>query len=266
MSQYLKPNVPFLQQNIKHIVVLMLENHSFDHMLGWLYSDKDCPPPDNQYYEGLSDQLWNPLDNIDGDGKPFIEKVPVLKNGQYIDKYGQMKTKPVNYTLPNPDPGEGFHDTNHQLFLKYEVGNLYPPKPINFGFVQNYQNAMLYGSYVYGDTPANPRDIMTCYTPEQTPVLSELARSFAVLDHYHCSVPSQTIPNRDFIHAATSTGHVNNDPIASCDARTIFNQIQDAIDEDKRTDLSWGILATTTSLQRMNRRANLGRIIFHSPV
>jgi phospholipase C len=81
---------------------------------------------------------------------------------------------------------------------------------------------------------------MKCYTPAQTPVLSELARSFAVCDHYHSSIPSQTIPNRDFIHAATSTGHVNNGPEVQCDAKTIFNQIQEAIDAG-RQDLSWGI-------------------------
>jgi phospholipase C len=99
---------------------------------------------------------------------------------------------------------------------------------------------MLFSAYSFGDEPGNPRAIMKCYTPQQTPVLSELARSFAVCDHYHCSLPSQTLPNRDFVHAATSSGHVNNGPDAKCDARTIFNQIQDAIDGG-RHDLSWGI-------------------------
>lgn len=81
---------------------------------------------------------------------------------------------------------------------------------------------------------------MKAYTPEQTPVLSELARSFAVCDQYHCSVPSQTLPNRSFIHAATSDGHVNNSPDATTMSRTIFNQIQDAIDGGAH-DLSWHI-------------------------
>ena len=106
--------------------------------------------------------------------------------------------------------------------------------------MQDYQNAMLYGTFSFGDAPADPRSIMKCYTPHQTPVLSALARGFAVLDHYHCSVPSQTIPNRDFIHAASSDGHVNNSPVVQCTARTVFNQIQDAIDAG-RTDRAWGI-------------------------
>jgi phospholipase C len=238
MSQYLSPNTDKLQNTIKHIVVLMLENRSFDNLLGWLYEDQK--PPYNQEFEGLTKNLWNPLENIDSDGIPFIEKVMIEKNGQPKKSRGETIPNPVDFTLPNPDPGEGFKDTNHQLFLKYNVAQLYPPPAINTGFVQNYQNAMLYGAFSFGDNPTNPRSIMKCYTPEQTPVLSELARSFAVCDHYHCSVPSQTIPNRDFIHAATSTGHVNNSPVAQCDAKTIFNQMQDAIDQG-RNELSWGI-------------------------
>lgn len=235
IDQYRKSNPQLLRDKIDHIVVLMLENRSFDNLLGWLYDGED--PPGGQKFEGLTEDLWNPLDNIDSDGIPFIEKVPIERNGQYKSSFGKEIPNPVKFTLPDPDPGEGFKDTNHQLFLKYNVGQLYPPKPINFGFVQNYQNAMLYGTYSFGDEPTNPRDIMKCYTAEQTPVLSTLAKNFAVLDNYHCSVPSQTIPNRDFVHAATSTGHVNNSPVASCCARTIFNQINEA----NRPELTWGI-------------------------
>jgi phospholipase C len=238
MQAYLQPNPGKLQTTIKHVVVLMLENRSFDNLLGWLYSDQ--PPPDGQHFEGLTWDLWNPLDNLDADGIPFVEKVPIEKNGQPKTKYGKVIPNPADFTLPKPDPGEGFKDTNHQLFQQYNVALQYPPPPTNMGFVQNYQNAMLYGAYSFGDDPGNPRSIMKCYTPAQTPVLSELARSFAVCDHYHCSIPSQTIPNRDFIHAATSTGHVNNGPEVQCDAKTIFNQIQEAIDAG-RQDLSWGI-------------------------
>lgn len=245
MNQYLDPRPEKLQNTIRHVVVLMLENRSFDNLLGWLYADQPPydRPPDGQQFEGLTTDLWNPLDNIDTDGIPFIEKVPVEKNGEPKKRRGKEIPNPVDFTLPDPDPGEGFKDTNHQLFLKYDVPLLYPPPPTNMGFVQNYQNAMLYGAFSFGDDPTNPRAIMKCYTPEQTPVLSELARSFAVCDHYHCSVPSQTIPNRSFIHAATSCGSVNNTPNAQCDARTIFNQIQDAIDAG-RQDLSWGIFGS----------------------
>lgn len=238
MSQYLKPQPERLKSKIKHIVVLMLENRSFDNLLGWLYEGQKVP--NNQSFDGLNWNLWNPLNNVDADGNPFKEKVPVAQNGQVKKKYGKPVPNPVNFCLPDPDPGEGFADTTYQLFEEYKVGAQYPPAPINMGFVQNYNNAMLYGTYSFGDVPTDPRKIMTTYTPEQTPVLSELARSFAVCDQYFASVPSQTLPNRAFIHAGTSDGSVNNTPNAHCSSKTIYNQIQDAIDAGNDA-LSWKI-------------------------
>jgi phospholipase C len=229
---------------IKHIVVLMLENRSFDSMLGWLYQDEK-QREDQPKFEGLTFNLWNPLDNIDTDGNRFIEKVPVEMNGQKKYKGANEIKNPVDYTLPHPDPGEGFRDTNYQLYGVYDVDAVYPPEPVNIGFVNNYQNAMLYGTYSFGDAPTDPRAIMKCFTAQQTPVLSQLAKSFAVCDQYYCSVPSQTLPNRDFVHAATSTGYVNNKPNADCNAKTIFNQLQDAVDAGRK-DLSWAVYSGTS--------------------
>lgn len=246
-DQYLKPN-PEALKKIKHIVVLMLENHSFDNMLGWLY-DKDKPKY-GQYFEGVNDDMWNPLNNIDSNGVPFVEQVYVRRNGEAPRKgpwavRNKIKYE-VDYCQPNPDPGEGFKDTNQQLFEYYDVPALYPPVPTNRGFVNNYANAMLYGIYSFGGTSTDPRNIMNCYTSEQTPVLSTLAKQFAVCDHWHCSVPSQTLPNRDFVHAATSNGFVNNHPHQYCDVKTVYQQIEEAI-EKGRKDLSWGVYSGVNS-------------------
>lgn len=43
------------------------------------------------------------------------------------------------------------------------------------------------------------------------PVISELAKSFAVCDHWYASAPCQTWPNRGFVHTGSSDGHINND-------------------------------------------------------
>jgi Phosphoesterase family len=48
--------------------------------------------------------------------------------------------------------------------------------------------------------------IMRSQTPEQVPVLSTLAQQFAVCCRWFCSVPGETWPNRNFVHAATSDG------------------------------------------------------------
>ena len=205
---------------------------------------------EDRQFEGLHSGLWNPLENIDADGMPFIEQVYIRKNGAPTKKkYGKPSDSEPDFTLPAPDPGEGYKDTNHQLFQFYDVAIQYPPQPTNMGFVNNYKNAMLYGTLTYGDAPTDPREIMTCYTPDQTPVLSTLAKQFAVCDGWHCAVPSQTLPNRDFVHAATSCGHVNNQPQANCDAPTIYNKIQDAIKNNNRTDLSWKVYSGTSKGQ-----------------
>ena len=234
--------VPNQLGRIKHLVVVMLENRSFDNLLGWLY-EKEAPPR-NQHYEGLHSGLWNPLDNIDADGIPFVEKVYVRKNGEAA-RGSKSKTRPeVRYNLPVVDPGEGYRCTNHQLFGHYQVASLYPPEPANQGFVNDYRDANLFNSYAWGGAPTDPREIMITYTPQQVPVLSTLARQFAVCDQWFASVPSQTLPNRHFVHAATSDGQVNNHPNGVCGSRTIYNVIQDAIAKGC-ADLSWRVYCGT---------------------
>jgi phospholipase C len=45
---------------IEHVVQLMLENRSFDQMLGFLYPGKKTPAGQN--FEGLTGDEWNPDD------------------------------------------------------------------------------------------------------------------------------------------------------------------------------------------------------------
>jgi phospholipase C len=162
-TQYLPPN-PAALARIDHIVVLMLENRSFDNLLGWLYDEE--PPPRGQHFEGLRRDMWCPLTNVDPDGIEFIEKVPVHRNGEpKRGLRGKLLPSPVDFRLPRPDPGEGFVDTNQQLFQRDRVADLYPPVPTCQGFVDNYARAMLYGTLAFGDAPADPRSIMTTYTP-----------------------------------------------------------------------------------------------------
>src|SRR5262252_4321969 len=48
------------------------------------------------------------------------------------------------------------------------------------------------------------------YTPQMVPIMSGLAKGFAVCDHWFASAPTQTIPNRAFAAAGTSQGHLDN--------------------------------------------------------
>ncbi|HEX8888727.1 MAG TPA: alkaline phosphatase family protein [Pyrinomonadaceae bacterium] len=176
---------------IEHIVVLMMENRSFDNVLGWLYGDD---VPRGQSFEGLyGKNLSNPL--------PDGSLVPVGK--------GTVMTDPF------PDPNEPYDQVFAQMYNQNP-----PPTPIpNMttspdmqGFVINYVAAINEASKkaVGGADAVDPAIIMNCFTPESLPVINGLANAYAVCDHWFSSVPTQTFPNRSFVHAATSSGYVYN--------------------------------------------------------
>ena len=49
------------------------------------------------------------------------------------------------------------------------------------------------------------------YLEEDLPVTGALARAFIAHDRYFCSLLAPTFPNREYLHAATSAGRINND-------------------------------------------------------
>ncbi len=188
--------------SIQHIVQLMLENRSFDHMLGFLYQSKTGP--NGVPFEGLTGTESNP----DATGKP----VTVFQ----IDP-----SQPNAYFMPGADPGEGHANANSQLF-----GTGSPPDPpvaTNAGFVTNFAAAITWDGEnkraVLPGTVAS--DIMGVFPPSALPVLSGLARGFAVCDHWFSSVPTETFPNRAFACAATSQGHMS-DSASSYTVQSIF--------------------------------------------
>jgi phospholipase C len=196
-----------LAETIKHIVVLMLENRSFDSMLGQLY-------PKTDRFEGLSGQESNPAPN----GGP-----PILV-------WNNPGTDVATMSTPSPDPGELWMDINTQLF-----GTTNPATgavPSMQGFAHNYINQT--------DPPAgtfSARDIMHFYSVEQLPVLSRLARQFAVCDSWHASAPCQTWPNRFFVHTGTAGGYENNaPPHFPYEMPTVFDLL-----EEREPQVSWKI-------------------------
>jgi phospholipase C len=202
---------------IEHIVVLMLENRSFDHMLGFLYTDQNNVSPAGQPYEGLTGTESNP----DAQGNP----VTVFR----IDG-----STPNAYFMPGADPDEGFVATDKQLFGTANPGSP-APAATNQGFLTDYANTLTLrgqqGRSVYPGTTAS--DIMGCFTPETLPVLSGLARGFAVADHWFASAPTETLPNRAFVCAGTSQGHLD-DATHTFTVPSIFGLLG-------KNDISWVI-------------------------
>ena len=180
--------------DIQHVVVLMLENRSFDCMLGRLY-------PDDPTYRGLTLHEFN---NYAGTG------------------YGVWNDRSMLATTactPDPDPGEMFIDMNMQLF-----GNLVrPTTPATMsGFAQSYATQNAKGVFT-------PSAVMHYFTPDQVPVISTLAKEFGVCDQWHASAPCQTWPNRFFAHTGTSLGHVDNHTFSvPFEAPSLFGRLEAA--------------------------------------
>jgi phospholipase C len=202
---------------IEHIVVLMLENRSFDHMLGFLYADSGNVSPAGNAFDGLTGSE----SNLGSDGKA----VPVF----------EIEAMDSNaYFMPGADPGEGYTATNSQLFGTNTAP--VPPVATNGGFVTDYAYTLGWQSHEKGwsilpGTVAN--DIMGMFTPALLPVLSGLARGFAVCDQWFSSAPTETLPNRAFASAATSQGHMD-DKTTTYTAPSIFGLLTD-------NDLDWRI-------------------------
>jgi phospholipase C len=198
---------------IKHIIVVMLENRSFDNICGWLYKPGVAPAQPSQFlpagtsseFDGLKSTYFNPVSELYFSGQS-TQTYPVFNQANATN-------------MPNPDPEEDFDNVNYQLFGP-EAPSQNPQWP-NLGFVINY--AKVTGTNI-------PVQIMEPFSTAQLPVISALAAHYAISDAWFSSVPSNTWPNRAFFHAGTSNGNVVNGAIPNpfnWDVRNIFNALED---------------------------------------
>ncbi len=182
--------------DIAHVVVLMLENRSFDSMLGTLY-------PKNEHFDGLDGSERNDWHKANG-------AAPVA-----VPVWSSPEMTPQAACIPTPDPGELFTDIHMQ------INGLSPGAGMG-GFVDNYMRQPT------ADVPHDPRAPMHYFTGSQLPVMSQLARAFGVSDRWHAPAPCQTWPNRFFAHTGTANGYVNNSPTHfPYMMETVFNRLED---------------------------------------
>ena len=159
--------------NLKHIVVLMMENRSFDHMLGALM--KQYPK-----INGLTGNESNP------DTNGAIVKVQ--PNAQFQSQL-------------DPDPDHHFPGVDLQIFGTTQQG---AGRVANMqGFVKDY--------FSQTNDVNRSHNIMYYFTPDKLPVLTTLATEFAVFNGWFSSIPGPTICNRAFAHYGTSFGQVGMD-------------------------------------------------------
>jgi phospholipase C len=155
---------------LKHVVVLMMENRSFDHMLGALKAQ-----------DPRVDGLQGTETNLDTEGNPAQVKALAAFQGQL-----------------DPDPNHHFPGVDLQIF----DGNMAPDRVATMGgFVKSY----------FGERHdvKHSQQIMYFFPPAKLPVLTTLAREFALFNGWFSSIPGPTLCNRAFAHYGTSFGHVD---------------------------------------------------------
>ncbi len=231
-------------ERIKHVVVLMLENRSFDQVVGQLPGvdgvKLDANGVDLAHVNYKNPQQPKPAESVPVQAAKFFSipegdiPPPKMANGKIADMYG--------------GPSHSFPSANQQIFNDaWGAGgsgatNTTPPS--SSGFVASYAQELkgCYTDWAKQDpkfkAPAEPPAdhlavVMASFSPEQLPVINGLARQFCVCDKWFSEVPGPTEPNRLFMHAATSLGFVHNPWEYPMNARTIYDDI------DEHGTLTW---------------------------
>lgn len=205
----------------------MMENRSLDNLLGWLYEKEGNVPPHNlppknpPTYEGLIPGRY--FNRLDPTSPPVYATHPPTP----------CRTCPKPLQAPTPDPHEEFEFVTKQLYGQSALPSPGMPAPMD-GFLANYATVEIEKG---GRIPADSvNQIMQGFGPEDAGVINGLARSFAVCDHWYASMPTQTWPNRGFVHTGSSDGHLNNDHLELYNIPTIFNVLEDH-------GKSWGVFS-----------------------
>ena len=208
-----EPSLPAgtdLLPQIKHIVVLMMENHSYDNYLGMLRGRGDGFP-------------------LGADGRPAISNP---------DNAGEpVSAHHLSSTVQRPNvPSQSWHATHHQ----WDEGKL-------TGFVTSTQVVVPAAGAVDAAEcqGAGAAVGMGYWTEEDLPFYYGLARTFPLADRWFSSCLGPTFPNRRFLLAGTANGLMDDLPVNLLDsppAGTIFDLLS-------RHGISWANYHPTASGQ-----------------
>jgi phospholipase C len=173
---------------LKHIVVLMMENRSFDHMLGSLKAV-------NPQIDGVDGTQYN----LDTQGNKVLVQ-PLAEFQSQLD----------------PDPDHHFPAVDQQIFAGDQSATRVATMQ---GFVQSY--------FQQQQDVAHSHKIMYYFSADKLPVLTSLATNFAVFNRWFASIPGPTICNRAFAHYGTSFGQVGMSMFYP-QGKSIYERLQDA--------------------------------------
>lgn len=202
-----------LKQKIDHIVVVMMENRSYDHVLGY----RSLRPTDpNLKEEGWTPELiqkvneraelWRPPPPPANHPVPFFDTNPPVQPMR-LSAF-PLNPKNLRTRLPK-GVGHELDDVSEQMKDQIDGPD---GKRINDpgGFINNFRHRKLEND-PYGKDFVVPFDVLRYYEKDATvidpntqkrvddlPMYSFLAENYAYCDHYYCSHPGPTLPNRMF--------------------------------------------------------------------
>ncbi|MEA2422994.1 MAG: phospholipase [Thermoleophilaceae bacterium] len=181
-------------QQIDHIVVLQLENRSFDHMLGYLGMPEHALTGE---HEGEFDTRVNGI-------------VPGVSNSYKGTAYTRAPLDESAFDSHRLDPPHDAPEVARQLaggamsgFVEAWAAKL----ERKVFFVKRFLRKLL-GQPAFDDSSLNA--VMGYVTPDMVPVFDHLARNFCVCDNWYCSVAGPTMPNRFFSVAGTTQNTMSN--------------------------------------------------------
>jgi phospholipase C len=169
-----------LAAKIDHVVVVMMENRSYDHVLGYR-----AQPPFNDGADGLTQAMVDKI-NAAPEG-PFA--IRAMREAAFKSNDFGLKTR-----LPK-SVGHETHDVKQQLEKKTAGPEGHPTINSPKGFIENFEPRLVLKP---GETPHNvvPNDVLGYYEPLDLPFYGYLAEHYAYCDRYYCAHPGPTLPNR----------------------------------------------------------------------
>jgi phospholipase C len=165
------------QPEIEHVVVLMMENQSFDRLLGF----------------------------VPGVGRLQGNEWASNRTGEKV--FANRGAHPIHHH--SFDPPHSFQAVTSQLYDDPQTSRTNPEHlPTGSAFLSaiDFQCA----AQTNGTTvEEEEQKFMCCFDNDgtATAALATLAQNFVVCDRWFCSVPGPTAPNRLFVHCATSGGY-----------------------------------------------------------
>lgn len=162
-------------EQIEHVVIVMLENRSFDHMLGYLSLPEQLGGRGRSDVEGLAPGMSNPSPGDRGECGIY-----------HLDR--------TVFAGEAEDPAHGGGDVEEQL-----AGG-------NSGFVRNFARHGARQAKKEGVPPPDPCLVMGYFDGTDLPAYDYLAANFTVCDHWFSSVPGATWPNRLYAVSGRADG------------------------------------------------------------